>query len=568
MARSRAELSAAEPRDRKSSDDVARRSWPPPPTMAAGLATLALVFVLWGTSIPLGVPGEWTWDRIETGEDDRVDALVGLGIGTFAAVGVGAAILLVGARRMETAGRRETGAWFAALVVAGFWWLKVAQEIPPHRYGIARSPFVLHDPGASGYHTLARDDFGDVRTFLAGYAERMRRGDVLHIGTHPPGLVLLHRAALVACRESGLLREAVLWSEPDAVRTAVEYLPGSVPPAEEAALWLAALVVRSAAAATVVPLFLLLRLTGVGRRTAWTVSAAWLFAPGVVVFLPKSDVLYPGLGAGVLWLWETGRRRSCPGFSTAAGVLLWCGLLLSLAFVPVAAAAVLWGLLSVARPADGSTRKVEGVRLAKALAWGAVGVLVPTGVLRAAAGCNLFAVWTTNLGNHAAFYAHYPRTYWKWLLVGPFDFALSAGPAVCVVAAWGTVGILRAGLSPRSEARRGRVVDPVAFGAVGACAGIGLLLWLSGRNLGETARLWLMFAPWAAWSAGIALAASGRESTGAQTPRSDAERAANGEAEADKPAALLDTAGIVLIAQVVACLAVAARVSGFRFGGI
>ncbi len=49
---------------------------------------------------------------------------------------------------------------------------------------------------------------------------------------------------------------------------------------------------------------------------------------------------------------------------------------------------------------------------------------------------NLPAVWAYNYINHAGFYAQYPRTLWKWLLVNPLETAFAVGCPVAVIAAF------------------------------------------------------------------------------------------------------------------------------------
>src|SRR5207244_7279526 len=50
----------------------------------AGVA--ATVWFLWGSEIPLGVPGEWTWDRITFGKEAVKEATFGGVIARIAAV--------------------------------------------------------------------------------------------------------------------------------------------------------------------------------------------------------------------------------------------------------------------------------------------------------------------------------------------------------------------------------------------------------------------------------------------------------------------------------------------------
>ena len=53
-------------------------------------ATAAAIGVLWLTEWPLGVPGEWNWERIRHAESDRADSL----LGGCQSVLVGAAVVM------------------------------------------------------------------------------------------------------------------------------------------------------------------------------------------------------------------------------------------------------------------------------------------------------------------------------------------------------------------------------------------------------------------------------------------------------------------------------------------
>jgi len=94
--------------------------------------------------------------------------------------------------------------------------------------------------------------------------------------------------------------------------------------------------------------------------------------------------------------------------------------------------------------------------------------------------CDLPAVWHWNYLNHARFYHEYPRTIWLWLLVNPLEVLLAAGPPL--------VGLATLALG-RNLSRRS--LPAVA----GSLVIVWLLLYLSGKNRGEAARLWLLMMP-------------------------------------------------------------------------
>ena len=82
-----------------------------------------------------------------------------------------------------------------------------------------------------------------------------------------------------------------------------------------------------------------------------------------------------------------------------------------------------------------------------------------------------------NLHHHARFYDEYPRTYRLWLVVNPLELAIALGtPSVvwCVTALRAPLGL------------------PVT---VWSTLLVLALTNLTGRNMGEVARLWMLYMP-------------------------------------------------------------------------
>lgn len=500
--------------------------------------TAAVVTFLWATPLPLGVPGEWTWTRIVAGDGETADRLLGLVIAS-----VVAAVYVVGVelarKRLDSAHRSGVAVRLALLAVAGFAWLFVVQDAPPGTRRLQKSVLVLYAPSTSGYYYHDRFRVDDFRSFLAEYEAWVGQGDVLHFGTHPPGLFLLHRGLTKLCGASPPLTRSVLALQPDSVREVFELLdrfpmgaPTRLSDADRASLWLAALLTQAIGVLALVPIYLLVR-RSCGRQAAWTAASLWPLVPALAVFLPKSDALYPCLGATFLWCWlEAASRRSIL-LGAAAGLLLFVSLGLTLAFLPVA---LLAAVLSVAELRCDEGAAHPGRRFAPWIA-GATTFLALTGAVRLAFDLNLPAVWLQNYRNHAAFYGQFTRTWWKWLLVNPLEAAIAAGLPVALLASAAVFRAIREdGMSCRSRA---------------ATAGVALvwgMLWLSGKNSGEAARLWLPLLPWGVWLAGISL-----------------ERAS--AVEADAPGRRVDLSRVALILQAVCAVATVLKVFGFEFGG-
>ena len=330
-----------------------------------------------------------------------------------------------------------------ALAVAGFVWLGVVQSAVPGIAGLTKTHFVLYFPRSSGYFYQARYEVQDTREFLAGYEDLLAQRDYLHIGTHPPGLTLLFRGLLGLLVAAPGLTDAILATEPDLTREAAATIRANeltsgrtFTRTDEACLWLAAMLAQAAAAAAVIPLFVLLA-GRIDRRTAWFAAAVWPLVPGIAIFLPKSDAVFPLISVLGPCLWLVGWRQRSLVCCGLAGLTLLCGMLLSLAIAPIA---VLTALATVFETGWHAPEQSEGrgqiaERLPSSpaarslsqridLHWwllsmsaAAVGFFVPCVLLWWMCDLNLPRVWSWNVANHALFYEHNPRTWWKWLLV-------------------------------------------------------------------------------------------------------------------------------------------------------
>ena len=543
----------------------------------------ASILLLWGTAVPLGVPGEWIWSRIRSSQDGFVDQLLGW---LMAATGAGAYVgfAWLGARRLARCRGGETFCWLSGLVVAGFCWLWIVQESPQSDRRMSKVAWVLYYPRSSGYFFEARYRMTGVGQFLSHYEARMAEGDVLHVGTHPPGLFVLHRGLIWLSRQSPAVNHLVLQAAPDSLHeafaTVEDNSSGSPTPLlveDRVALWLAALLTQLAAAATVIPLFGLLR-RDCSSQTSWLAVSFWPLIPALAVFLPKSDALYPCLAVAFLYVWREALVRRSPLWGLAAGLLIWFALLFSLAFLPIAALAgllTLWEIVGCHRgqrvsegesnpsgcptsqqpsnerdsstgepPPPSADLATDGApalgHLVSLLAWSASGFAAAVVLAWVVWDVNLLNVWWWNYHNHAGFYDQFERTYWAWLLVNPLEVVLAVGAPVAVLAATSFVRILRTG-TPWRAGRRASLVCCVAV-----CVG----LWLSGKNMGEAARLWLLLFPWVIWLA---------------TPILEPSSAGPGQT---LNVHRLRPWLIVLIVQAAVCIATVTRVDGFQLENV
>jgi len=462
------------------------------------VGTILCQAVLWSPSIPLGVPGEWVWGKIDGEVDTSWNLLM---LAAMACVYV--LFVTTAATRLED--RPWTGepaAWLAGLVILGGTWLWIVEECSPTPARLGKAAFVLFYPSSSGYFTLAREEPAPA-ALLAGYETRMRGGDVLHIGTHPPGLIVTYHALnrLVQVPAVAAVLEA---TQPWSFREACDIIarnsrqsppPRRLRPEDRLVLWLATLLVLASAALAVIPLYHLL-CRGVDRASAFRAAALWPAVPAAAVFVPKSDVLLAALGLTMVFCWLRAVDRRSAGWAVAAGLGTWIGMMVSLAVLPVVLLMALhsprdWNALSEPGRFDQGTW-TRSLPPRRCLLGAAAGFLVPVVVLALTCHINLLAVWWLNLRNHAAFYGAYERTYWKWLVVNPVEVVFAAGWPVVLLAG------ISAGMAIRSSWSRWHQAAMVIVLVWG-------ILWLSGKNSGEAARLWILLYPWLIWLGGHAI---------------------------------------------------------------
>tara|TARA_R110002111_G_scaffold168038_1_gene233850 strand:+ start:125561 stop:127144 length:1584 start_codon:yes stop_codon:yes gene_type:complete len=458
------------------------------------LTALITIGVFWFSEIPLGIAGEWTWQRIPFLAAEMVPGWIVSGI----AFGVYLLAALIGLSRIRFCYRGEVAIWLLGLAASGIIWSLLLQDSPPTEYRLSKAPFVLYYKGSSGYFTEARDGIPDVPHYLASYEEKMKQGDVLHEGTHPPGLPLFYRALFQLCQNVPALQTSLLNTQPTSFHEATEIIANLTAASgdpltdrDSAVLWLATLITVVLSSLTVIPLFFLAR-EFASREVSWQVATFWPLIPAALIFQPKSDALYSIMAILFLYLWVVAWRRDSKPLYLLAGFVLWFGFFLTLAFLPVALCAVFYSLFEVWQlRSDTSLSRPARKQFLSAGVAGLLGLALPTISMGLVYKINLPEVWFLNLQNHAGFYLQYPRTYWKWMLVNPIEISLALGLPV----AW----LAGKSLCSRRLFIRDRAEGPFQPGLKNlllSCLIVLGLLWLSGKNMGEAARLWLVFLPW------------------------------------------------------------------------
>lgn len=621
-------------------------------------ATVTMVAVACMDALPLGVPGEWTWQRVPL--DSRA-ALLDAGLGSLYAATWAAAVVsltLIAVSRATCAGRLEMAGWLTGVTIVSVGWALAAQAAAPEGYDLAKWPRVLYYPASSGYFYLVRYEAG-AETALEVYRQRVAEGEVLHIGTHPPGLFLLYDAVLRSLRAAPAWAEWLTRLEPASfqaaagwIRIAAQRQGIGFDHVDEATLFLVASLTLGSWA-LVIPVTYWTAAQWRGRAWGTMAAASWVFVPAPLIFMPKSDVLFSGLAAAGLAAWVRATRRRSAPLAVLAVLLLWTGATLSLVFAAVGLAAAVIPLLEQTRRLRGSAGwhlawlpfrtpggehsqhradhadagSKESATLGTTVrrdagethspdvpasapatpgGWTLGGLyLFAAALFMAAVGgfglaydMNLLKVWWENANNHAAFYKTSPRSYWAWLIVNPVEASFALGPVVTLsLAASGVVAarIIKEALRAWRLGRR-RPVDspmtskpeplarqrvaaredtPARNGDVAATAwavGLGTVwcyLWLSGKNNGEAARLWVpLFAcamPLCAVGFAFLLPSGGATSDGRRAEGGRVAAIARGSIGGVAGPPSWRIAAVWLALQAVYCLVAVVRVHGFHY---
>ena len=506
--------------------------------LISGLLSLLSILMVSLPFVPLGVPGEWLWERADFNAETTFSVILG---GMFLAGYFAFGFLSESWLARRSASKRDSAIAITGLVIFSFFFLLMIRSVIPNIDGLARGAWVLYYPRMSGYYTQARTSGDSTGEFLAGYADVMRQGDYLHQGTHPPGLVLFHRALLWVC-ETAVVQSILKATEPASVAEALDILTQQSIPAEgmtstmpevtprdRASLWLGDLLTTFSVAMTPVPLWFLLRRHGQSPSMVLQTLLFWPLMANVIMFLPKSDCLYPLMSMSIVvaWAFSDQSLKRVLGFGFVTGLLSGVSMMTTLAFAPVL---VMLGVMTLLRVF--TARHVAHELLAITAA--ALGLLVTPAVLWAMSGANLFEIWVLNFQNHGKFYDHNTRTYFLWLIANIMDWGMFSAVVVATLALTGLANVLQ------SVERRDAMKLPLVQVSV-AYAVVMLLLWLWGKNMGEAARLWIIYDPLLLMTAGLGIAAVGPSRVVWRT---------------------------LLVMQAVSTLVIVIRVNGFHLGDL
>lgn len=516
--------------------------------LAQLVGVAATIWLLWQSDLPLGVPSEWVWDRIQYTDASLKETSFG-----WVIAGVMTLIYLVfcflAGRRVLDANRWEMTGWLLALILAGTTWHGVVQECPPDPHRLSKVGWVLWFHGFQGYYEEARGRATEEPDYLAKYADRMREGDVLHFGTHPPGFILLHKSIIGFVSRSPRVQGWLLKFQPDSVRASLDILVSlssesrtPLTDVDRAALWLSGLLAAVAAMSTVVPLFFLVRLT-CDRETAWRIACLWPMVPALAVFHPVTDLWLPFFATSFLSLWGQAWLHRSWWIALLAGAVMSLGMRLSLAMLPVAFLAASWTLgdFLFAKSTESPQARMKELAICVVAALSSFGLF--TFWVGWTSSLNLPEVWLQNFRNHAGFYAKFSRSYWSWLLINPFELALAIGTPIFIFAASSWLTSTKGCLGSKHSLASFRLWCFVTL----------IVLLLTGKNSGEAARLWIFLMPWLLWI-------SGREAE-------IAAKIVNGPGQTLPEFTGTPARGwlALMVLQAIVCIATVSRVDGFHF---
>jgi hypothetical protein len=422
----------------------------------------ALVAMAVTSSMPRGVPGEWEWAVPHGAPEPSGLALAALAIVAYTL------FAWVGHRAMASSASASSRLpWLIALAPAGLVVQVGLMAAAPNGYGLSKWA-TLGLSGSSGYFATADREIDDPITFWSQYPTWVQGQDTLHIGTHPPGLLLTSHAFLKVMERSPGLAKATLDVTPRTIVLAMRLLVDpSTPRSRFAALIAFGALTLALAVLAAVPVYLLARATGAGPGGSWAAASFWPIVPSLVLFHPTADTVYPLVSGLSLALAAASiRSRLGTAASVFSGASLGVGMQYSLAFAPVGLIAGLIVLLD----------RGEGVRWRsriRSIAGIGAGFAAVTISLWALSRANPLVIWWFNARNHHLFYDEYPRRLLAWLVANPIETAVGLGWPIVVLA---TLGLRRS--------------TPAMITLV-----VLIALTLSGRNLGEVGRLWIVFFP-------------------------------------------------------------------------
>lgn len=482
-----------------------------------GAPTLAVCILVGKRAWPIGVPGEWTWEYFQ-----QAGAPIAI-----ASLAVMCALLALAVFLCLRRGLRqkldEAVAVFLCLALAlGI--IQMAAKADPF-HGV-QALAVTVSPSRGGYYGEAVR-IKAMRPYAAAYAHTiaaLRVDDRVrgHVADHPIGPVLFHwivnraldRFPSLSLRflppdeqvARELYRQAQYLvsledknaytadgSDPNPNRTLIPvYPPVPLSGGAFAGIWASAALLRAAFWLSLIPLYLLGR-DMYSRETGLVAMGLAALIPSLHLFGPYIDQAFPFFGLWAFYAWRRSVRKKSALWAAVAAAALFLGMLWSLSLVLMVAVMGAATALAVWNERLERKRKTAWTHWAR-LAVAGFGTflilsLLPTLLFE----YDTWSVWKVCLLQHARFAPLFRRSYVSWLLFNPVEFLLFTSVPVSVLFLAATVTSARRWW--RERRHMGLPLLPWALLGVLAAAD------LSGKNLGEVARLWMFLMPLASLAA-------------------------------------------------------------------
>ena len=246
--------------------------------------------------VRLGVSNEWEWHLFGNSAEalDIVLAASGVALySLFVAKGLG---FWSGTFSRAREAFALLSLWVAAVVVQ-----VAVQSVTPAPGGTPTWILALHDRVPGGYHLVAKAESRDLATFLRGYPEWVRRQGATHLGTHPPGLIVVQSVLLSALKVAPNVAGFVEDHTPNPVAAPLRtygqdhemwQIDRSVAPAHESHD------ARRLCRDGRPPLHL--ARCSLPARSAWSVASLWPIVPSAVLFQPLAETAFPVLSTMAL----------------------------------------------------------------------------------------------------------------------------------------------------------------------------------------------------------------------------------------------------------------------------
>lgn len=445
------------------------------------------------TDLPLGVPGEWCWGRMVLGADANLLAF-GWPMSFALLLAIWVARIASPRRALFVCKRAAAIAVTAGLVVAFQLSLEAAAPL-----GLAKWAFVPYREHISGSYSAASKVAGGAREAVTEFTRFADQHRWTHIQANPPGMIVMYRGVLTFFDGLPGVARIVDGFQPAAMRREFNRIAARegrpIPVADRAAILSVVVASRWFAMMAIAPVAWLAAMRArdeatrlnegqpsadAGEVALLGVAASGL-VPAAILFAPRQDSFFPTISAIIFALTHAAVSRKSLAKAAMAGVLLWVGMFISLAFAVVGLMA---GLVVAQECFMERGKAIPFFRL-----WGAAigGWFVGPLMIYAAWDANVFEIWDFNLAKNDEFYQLSPRTFHLWVWVNLVEFAVAIGLPVAVLASIKAIGEVK-----RFVASKHYDVLAISWLAV-----LGLLNF-TGISQSEVARLWLPFAPFAA----------------------------------------------------------------------